>query len=256
MNRSFAFASRCFRELMRDPLGYIFVIGFPIMMLLIMTAVDRSVPADKGPTLFRIESLTPATVVFGQGFLMLFTALSIATDRKESFLTRLYATPMTAFELSAGYILPMLFAALIQAALTLVTGFIISVIEGCAMNAGGLLFCLIMLMPSALMYIGFGVVFGVLFSDKAAPGVSSMLISLGSFLGGVWFDPDATGGIMLTICKCLPFYYCTHLARASAALEFTAEGFFIPLIVVVISAAALIALGCFCFTKKMRADLG
>ena len=57
--------------------------------------------------------------------------------------------------------------------------------------------------------------FGSLFNDKAAPGVSSIIISLGSFLGGIWFDADATGGTMLDICKALPFYYCGFIGFSS-----------------------------------------
>ncbi|MBR6045342.1 MAG: ABC transporter permease [Ruminococcus sp.] len=256
MNRTLAFSSRNIKELIRDPLGYIFCIGLPLIMLVIMTVIDSSIPKENGPTVFHIENLAPGVAVFGQTFVMLFTSITVATDRSGAFLMRLYATPMTAADLTAGYILPMLTVALVQNFITLAAGFIISLIVGSALNVGGMLLCLLTLMPSALMFIGFGLIFGVLLSEKSAPGVSSLIISLGSFLGGIWYDPDSTGGVMLTICKCLPFYYCTKSSRAALASDFTGEGFFLPLLIVIICAGILTALGCFLFSKRMRADLG
>lgn len=256
MNRAFAFTSRNIKELMRDPLGYIFCVGFPLVMLVIMTLVDRSIPKESGMTVFHIESLAPAVAVFGQMFVMLFTAISVATDRSGTFLMRLYATPMTAADLTAGYILPMLAVAVFQSVVTFALSFVISLILGEALSIAGILLCIVMLIPSALMFIGFGLIFGVLFNEKSAPGMCSLIISLGSFLGGIWFDAEATGGVMLKMCKCLPFFYCTKSARSAMALSFTTSGFLIPMLITVICALVLTALGCFAFSKKMRADLG
>ncbi|MBR4554636.1 MAG: ABC transporter permease [Ruminococcus sp.] len=255
MKRAFAFASRNITELLRDPLGYIFCFGFPLIMLIIMTIVDQSIP--KGSvTVFHIENLAPGVAVFGLMFVMLFTSLNVSTDRSGTFLMRLYATPMTAFDLTAGYIIPMLIIALIQCAVTFTAAFIISVIVGGTLNIGGILLCILTLLPSALLFIGFGLIFGVLFNEKTAPGTCSIIISLGSFLGGIWYDAESTGGVMLSICKCLPFYYCTRSARSSLSLDFTAEGFVIPLLIVLGCGAAVTALGSFAFSRKMRADLG
>lgn len=82
------------------------------------------------------------------------------------------------------------------------------------------------------MFIGLGLLFGTLFNDKAAPGMCSIVISLSSFLGCIWFDADSTGGIMLKICKSLPFYYCTRSARASLALNFSYDNLVLPLFIV------------------------
>ena len=97
--------------------------------------------------------------------------------------------------------------------------------------------------------------FGTLFSDKAAPGLCSVIISLASFLGCVFFDADSTGGVLLTVCKCLPFYYCTKAARSAVALDFTAESFLIPLLIECISAAVAVVLASAVFGMKMKSDL-
>lgn len=255
MNRAFAFAGRNVRELLRDPLGYIFCLGLPLVMLGIMTLVDQSIPKENVDT-FHIENLAPGVAVFGQMFVMLFTALNVTTDRGGTFLMRLYATPMTATDLSAGYIIPMLVISVLQTVITFAVSFIISLIIGNTLSFAGMLVCTLSLIPSGLMFIGFGLIFGVLFNEKSAPGLCSLIISLGSFFGGIWFNAEGTGGVMLKICKCTPFYYCTRSARAAMSLDFSAEKFLFPLLIVIGCAAVLISLGCFIFSKKMRADLG
>ncbi|MBR6874313.1 MAG: ABC transporter permease [Ruminococcus sp.] len=251
--RILSFTRRCIKEILRDPLSYIFCLGFPLIMLILMTIIDQSIPAEAGKTVFHIENLTPGVAVFGQMFVMLFTALTVTSDRAGAFLMRLYATPMTAFDFTAGYMLPMLIIALIQGVITFAAGFIISLILGSAMNVGGILVCLVTLIPSALMFIGIGLTFGTLFNEKSAPGLCSVIISLGSFIGGIWFDAEETGGVLLTISKCTPFYYCTKSARAALVLDFSAERYFIPLAVVWASAIVMILIGKTVFQKRMTA---
>ena len=253
MNRTLAFSRRCFKEMLRDPLSYIFCLGFPLVMLVIMTLVDRSIPPE-GPSVFHIEKLTPAVAVFGQTFVMLFTALTVSNDRAGAFLTRLYATPMTGRDFTLGYLLPMLGISFLQSAVTFAAGFIISLILGTPLNIGGLLLSLIVLLPSALMFTATGFIFGTLFNEKTAPPLSSIIISLGSFLGGIWFDAEATGGVMLTVCKCLPFFYCTKAARSAAVLDLTAGSLFLPLLIVTVCAVLLTFLGSVIFSRRMKAQ--
>ena len=46
MNRVLAFAGRNLKELLRDPLSYIFCLGFPLVMLVIMSIVNQSIPPE------------------------------------------------------------------------------------------------------------------------------------------------------------------------------------------------------------------
>ncbi|MBR2283453.1 MAG: ABC transporter permease [Ruminococcus sp.] len=255
MNRIAAFTVRNIKEMVRDPLSYIFCIGFPLVMLIIMTVVNESIPAQSGMTIFRIDNLSAGIAVFGQTFVMLFTALTISKDRSGAFLARMYATPMTPTDFTVGYILPMLIISVIQSVITYAASFIISLITGVSLSAAGILLSVIVLIPSALMFIGFGVLFGTLFNDKAAPGLCSIIISLSSILGCIWFDADSAGGIVLKICRALPFYYSTRSARAAIVPDLSAEKLLIPLMIVVVCAALLLILSAVVFRRKMRADL-
>ena len=58
------FAVRNAREILRDPLSYVFALGFPVVMLVIMTIVNGSIPAEAGMKIFSLQNLAPAVVIF------------------------------------------------------------------------------------------------------------------------------------------------------------------------------------------------
>ena len=254
MNKTISFAKRNFLEMSRDPLSYIFCVAFPLVMLVIMTLVNENIPKDT-MTIFRIDNLAGGVVVFGQTFVMLFTALNVATDRGGAFLTRLFASPMKSGNFTNGYILPMLLVAEVQIVFTLVSAYVISIITGTPLSVPGMLLLMVTGLPSAVFFTAIGFIFGTLFNEKSAPGLCSVIISLGSFIGGIWFDAEQSGGVLYKICKCTPFLYCTKTARATLKTTFGWDAFFLPLIIVTGSAAVLMALAVFLFKRKMKADL-
>lgn len=255
MNKTLAFSKRNLLEMARDPLSWIFCVAFPLVMLVIMTIVNTAIPKESGMTIFRIDNLAGGIAVFGQMFVMLFTAIGLAKDRESSFLVRLYSSPMKSIDFLAGYLLPMIVTAVIQLAVSFIAAFVIALITGYEINISGLLFCMVMVIPSALMFSSIGLLFGTLFNEKAAPGICSILISVGSMLGGIWFDLEGVGGIMQKIAKCMPFYYATKLARASIDLDFSKESFVIPLIVMTGCAIVITVLAGMVFGHRMRSDL-
>ena len=255
MKRILAFADRNRKEILRDPLSYIFCLAFPLVMLGVMTLVNESIPKESGMTVFRIDNLSAGVAVFGQTFVMLFTGLTVSKDRSGAFLTRMYVTPMTSGDFALGYILPMLVISMCQSALIFIVSWIISLIVGYPLNAAGLICSWGTLIPSAVLFISFGLLFGTLFGEKAAPGICSIIISLGSFLGCIWFDADATGGAMLTICKALPFYYCTKSARSAVRPDLSFAAWGGPLLIVIACAAALTCVSVLVFRARMKADL-
>ena len=110
--RMLAFARRNAKEILRDPLNLFFGLGFPIVLLLLMSAIQANIPVP----LFEIERLAPGISVFGLSFMTLFSASLIAKDRGSSLLQRLYTTPMTGMDFILGYTLPILPIALAQGA--------------------------------------------------------------------------------------------------------------------------------------------
>lgn len=253
MKNTMVFAKRNLLEVFRDPLSWIFCIAFPIVMLVIMSIVNSAIPKE-GMTLFRIDNLAGGIAIFGQMFVMLFTAIAVAKDRSGAFLTRLYSSPMKSSNFVFGYILPMLLTAVIQVTVSLIAAVVISFISDYELSVLGLLFTVVAVIPSALMFSSIGFLFGALFNEKAAPGICSIIISLGAMVGGIWFDVEGVGGFMYKIGRCLPFLYATKLARAAITLDFGVKEFLIPLGVVVFAAIVLTVLASVVFNSKMRAD--
>lgn len=254
MKRTMAFAKRNLIEVFRDPLSWIFCIAFPIVMLIIMSIVNSAIPKEAGNTLFRIDNLAGGIAIFGQMFIMLFTAIAVAKDRSGAFLTRLYSSPMKSGDFVWGYILPMLLTAVIQVIVSLVAAVVISLISDYSLSIAGLLLAVVAVIPSALMFSSIGFLFGTFFNEKAAPGLCSIIISLGAMIGGIWFDVEGVGGFMYKLGRCLPFLYATKLARAAITLNFGVKEFLLPLGVVVFAAIVLTVLAGIVFNSRMRAD--
>ena len=132
--RSKTFAKRNIKEVLRDPLSYIFCLGFPIIMLIIMTFVNNSIPKEANMKIFNIEYLAPGIAVFGLTFIMLFTCLQVSKDRASAFLIRLYASPMKSRDFIGGYMMPFFIIALAQSVITFLVAAIIGIFSGYTFN--------------------------------------------------------------------------------------------------------------------------
>lgn len=218
MKRTGYFISRNIKELMRDPLSFIFCIAFPVVMLAIFTLIN-SYTGGYTP-MFELKALVPSLCCFSYSFVMLFTALLVSKDRSTNLLSRLYISPLTTFGFAVGYAVPGIVAAFAQTLTVFVCGKIVSLItETEYIGMGGALLCCMTLLPHMLFYTALGIIFGSLFGEKSAPGISSVIISAGSMLSGAWM-PLETMGELERFCRCLPFYPAVIAARQTASLSF------------------------------------
>ncbi len=254
MKRILTFSSRNLKEILRDPLSYIFCLGFPLVMLVIMSVINDSIPPQANMTLFNIEKLSGGIAVFGLSFIMLFTTLSVSKDRSGAFLTRLYASPMRSGDFILGYMLPCLALAFLQCVISFAASMAVGAAAGSGiLSVGGSLLAIICLLPGAVFFIAAGLLFGSLLSEKAAPGICSVIISLASLLGGIWFDCESAGGVIFDICRVLPFYHCVKAAHMATVLEF--DGIGVHLLISAAYAAVFSLLAALAFRSKMKADL-
>ena len=229
--RSLVFSGRCAKEILRDPLNLAFGLGFPAVLLLLLSAIQANVPVP----LFEIEKLAPGIAVFGLAFMTLFTAVLVSKDRSSDFVHRLYTTPMRATEFLVGYTLPMIPISLGQTLFC----FLFSMIFGLKFNTGCLL-AVIFSVPVALLFISLGLLFGSILGDKQVGGIcGALLTNLTAWLSGVWFDLDLVGGVFKKIAYALPFVHAVELERA--AVSGNLDGALTHLLVVL--AYALLAFG-------------
>ena len=241
MMKLIAFARRNLMELLRDPLTLFFGAAFPLVLLGLMTLIQRNIPVN----LFAIESLAPGVAVFGQSFLTLFAALLIARDRTTALTQRLIASPMTGADFILGYALPLIPLAVAQALLCLLCGGLMG------LSLAHLPLMLLVLLVSAMLYIAMGLLFGSILNEKQVGGIcGALLTNLSAWFSGIWFDVKLVGGFFTKVANALPFIHAVEAARAAAAGDLAA----LPghLAVVGGYALALMLLAVFAFTRVMR----
>ena len=211
--RMLTFAGRNTKELLRDPLTLAFGLGFPLVLLFLLSAIQANVPVS----LFEVEHLTPGVAVFGLSFMTLFSATLIAKDRGSSLLRRLYTTPLTSLDFILGYTLPILPMAVAQATIC----YLAALFLGLEMTVN-LLFAILFILPVSLLYIGIGLLCGSVLTDKQAGGIcGGLLTNLSAWLSGTWFDLDLVGGAFKTIANALPFVHAVELERGVLAGNFS-----------------------------------
>ena len=201
-----SFASRNAKEILRDPLTLGFGLGFPLVLLLLLSAIQANIPVS----LFEISQLTQGIAVFGLSFITLFSATIISKDRGTSLLQRLYTTPMTGVDFILGYTLPMVPIALAQCLIC----YLAAILLGLPVNIN-LLWGILMILPSALLNISLGLLFGSILSDKQVGGIcGALLTNLSAWLSGTWFDLNLVGGLFKKVASALPFMHAVEMGRA------------------------------------------
>lgn len=242
--KALGFALRNAKEMLRDKLTLIFGVGFPVILLLLLSFIQSNIPVE----LFAIGHLTPGVVVFGYSFIALFSGLVIAKDRCSSFMLRLLTSPMRPVDFLAGYALPLIPMALAQSLLCFVVAFFL----GLKPDAN-VLFTMLVLLPAALVFIALGLLCGSIFSDKQVGGVcGALLTNVSAWLSGTWFDLALVGGVFEDIAMALPFARAVEAGRAALSGNWDKV---LPHLVWVIAWAAVLSLAATSvFTKKMRSD--
>ena len=209
-----AFSARTMKEILRDPINLAFGLGFPVVLILLLSAIQANIPV----ALFEIDRLTPGITVFGLAFMTLFSATLIARDRETALLQRLYTTPLTAADFMLGYALPMLPIALMQGAVC----YAVALVLGLELSAG-ILWALAFLVPVSLFFIALGLLCGSVLGVKQVGGLcGALLTNLTAWLSGVWFDLDLVGGAFKAIANVLPFVHAVELERAALSGDWAA----------------------------------
>ena len=240
--RMFMFFRRTTKEILRDPANMAFGLGFPLVILLLLTAIQAGIPVS----LFEIEKLTPGISVFGLSFMTLFSATLISKDRSSSFLQRLYTTPLTASDYILGYTLPLLPIAIMQSIICYVVAFFL----GLSVTTN-VFYAILSVIPTAVFFIALGLLCGTVFNDKQVGGIcGALLTNLAAWLSGTWFDLDLIGGLFKRIAYALPFVHAVTLQRAVLQGDFTNIS---PHILWVLGYAGLtVAVSIITFTQKMK----
>lgn len=240
--RMLVFARRCTREILRDPINLFFGLGFPVILLLLLSAIQANIPVP----LFEISHLAPGIAVFGLAFMTLFSATLISRDREDALLQRLYATPLRASDFILGYMLSLLPMTLLQCA----TCYLVASLLGFPLNRC-MLWGIVAVLPIAVFYLGLGLLCGSVLNSKQVGSIcGALLTNLSAWLSGVWFDLELLGGTFQKIANVLPFVHAVELERA--VVRGSLEDIWPHLWVVVAYGAAVTVGAVLLFLRRMR----
>ena len=240
--RMLPFARRCAKEILRDPLNLAFGLGFPLVLLLLLTTLQANIPVD----LFEIDTLTPGITVFGLSFMSLFSATLIAKDRESAFLQRLYTTPLTGLDFILGYMLPILPIALGQAAAC----YLFAIPLGLTVSVN-IVYAILGVLPMAIFNISLGLLCGSVFGVKQVGGIcGALLTNLSAWLSGVWFDLKLVGGFFEKAANALPFFHAAEAGKALFGGNCRLAG--THLLPVILYSILITAAAVFCFLRQMK----
>ena len=210
--RMMTFAGRNAKEILRDPINLAFGLGFPLVLILLLSAIQASIPVQ----LFELQRLTPGITVFGLSFITLFSASIIAKDRSSSFLQRLYTTPLRPIDFILGYTLPLIPIAIAQSMVC----YMAAMVLGLEVTVN-MIYAVLAIAPVSVLYIALGLLCGSVLNDKQVGGIcGALLTNLSAWLSGIWFDLDLVGGTFQKIANLLPFVHSVEMERAIIAGEF------------------------------------
>ena len=240
--RMMTFAGRNAKEILRDPINLAFGLGFPLVLILLLSAIQASIPV----TLFELQHLTPGITVFGLSFITLFSATIIAKDRSSSFLQRLYTTPLRPIDFILGYTLPLVPIAMAQS----VVCYMAAMVLGLEVTVN-VIYAVLAIAPVSVLYIALGLLCGSVLNDKQVGGIcGALLTNLSAWLSGVWFDLDLVGGTFKKIAYALPFVHAVDMERAVLAGDFA--GIFPHIWWVLGYAVVLLVLAVLLFLRQMK----
>ena len=240
--RMLTFARRCAREILRDPLNLAFGLGFPLVLLVLLSAMQANIPVQ----LFEINTLTPGITVFGLSFMTLFSATLVAKDRESALLQRLYTTPLTSLDFILGYLLPLLPIAIGQTVIC----YLFAIPLGLTVSAN-IVYAVIGSLPIAIFNVALGLLCGSLLNVKQVGGIcGALLTNLSAWLSGVWFDLSLVGGAFEKIAYALPFVHAVELERTLCSGDLRlAAAHVLP---VLFYSAATTAVAVVCFLRQMK----
>lgn len=206
MKKCLLLSGRNFKEMLRDPLSFVFCLGFPLVMLLVMQIIFANL--EFVPPNFEISNYASGICVFGYTFTSLFVAMQISSDKNTAFLKRIDIAPISKF----CYYFSFFLSALPMVVFQTILFFLVSLIFGFPFDINFLL-SIIYLLFSACFYICVGILLGAICKNEKQTGpIASIFISLTGIFGGVFMPISSFSGGFATFVNLLPFGHSVQIA--------------------------------------------
>ena len=105
----------------------------------------------------------------------------------------------------------------------------------------------------AVLFIAIGIIIGSIFTEKAASGISSIIVQLVCFTSSMYFPKEMLGDFFSKVCEFLPFESCVTIIKGimNNAIDIISLR---NIVVFSIYTIIVLALSIMIFKKKMLSD--
>jgi ABC-2 type transport system permease protein len=185
----------------------LFSLAFPLVLFFSIAGAHRSATLDgiSFPLYFMTGMATWGTMVA-----TISSGARIAAERQIGWTRQMRITPLPvrtyfSVKIVSGYLM---------ALLTMAALYVAGTSLGVRLSAGGWLRMTALLLIGLVPFAVIGILFGHLMKvDSLGPALGGVT-TLFALLGGAW-GPLATGGLFLTIVKCLPSYWLVQAGKSA-----------------------------------------
>ena len=235
-------SSRTAKEILRDPINLFFGLGFPLVLIFLLSTIQRNIPVS----LFEVHKLTPGITVFGLSFMSLFASVIVSKDRESSLLSRLYTTPLRSMDFILGYMLPLIPISILQSLICYIASlpFGLKLSLGVVWALGGNILV-------SLFFISLGVLCGSVMTSKQVGGIcGALLTNLSAWLSGIWFDISLVGGALKKVADVLPFIHAVEMEKA--LFSGNIDGIGVHVLILSLYTLGITILAVFMFLRQMN----
>jgi ABC-2 type transport system permease protein len=185
----------------------IFSLGFPLILFLFIGGANRKAHLDG--ISFPLYYMTGMTA-WGTMTAVISSGARIAAERQIGWTRQMRITPLSA----GGYFRAKVLCGYLMALLSMAVLYLAGTSLGVRLSAGEWLTTTALLLVGLIPFAVLGIMLGHLLTvDSMGPAMGG-ITTLFALLGGAW-GPLATGGVLLTIVKCLPSYWLVQAAKTA-----------------------------------------
>ena len=210
MYNFFPFAKRTYKEILRDPVSLIFGMAFPLVLMVILQMICKSLSNSGTDILecYEIDKLMIGISVYCFSFTSFYAGIRVSKDKNEGYIQRFYSSRLDLEDFILGYIAPLLLITFLQSVMCMTTAFILDAILNLDKLHFGInyLILLVMMLPCELIFIFIGLMLGCSFKEKESFAIFIGIIIITIMTGNIFFPASSFGDGYVLFCKILPFY--------------------------------------------------
>jgi ABC-2 type transport system permease protein len=185
----------------------VFSLGFPVVLFFAIAGAHRSATIDG--VSFPLYFMT-GMAAWGTMVATISSGARIAAERQFGWTRQMRITPLPV----RTYFMAKILSGYLMALLTLAVLYLAGTSLGVRLSAGGWLRMTVLILIGLIPFAVIGILFGHLMKvDSLGPALGGAT-TLFALFGGAW-GPFATGGLFLTVVKCLPSYWLVQAGKSA-----------------------------------------